>query len=51
MLQELPRSFKNVLFRDQWIWQQNAFDLHLLAEDDQDRLLSLPDYTQDPHLS
>jgi hypothetical protein len=50
MPQELPRSFKNVLFRDQWIWQQNAFDLHLLAEDDQDRLLSLPDYTQDPHL-
>jgi hypothetical protein len=40
---QLPRAFENVLLRDQWFWQQNAFELPLLSEDGQDRLMSLLD--------
>lgn len=42
MHQKLPRSFEDILQRDQWIWQHNAFDLPFLREQDQDRLLNLP---------
>lgn len=48
MFQIIPLTFDNVIARDLWVWQNNAFDL--LKEEDQERLLNLPNTIADPDL-
>ncbi len=44
MQQELPRSFVNVIARDCWLWHHLADENPLISNNDQDRLLTMPNH-------